>query len=78
MAEHSPTEGQQRAPGGAQVSIRIGTAVEFEAHVSTIGLLAAGVLMSGILLGSATIVLAANRNKGRSIPNLPESGVEAR
>jgi hypothetical protein len=54
---------QPEPPAGkaATVSIRIGERASFEAGITTTGLLAVGALVSGILLSSAVIVLAAGR-----------------
>ena len=51
----------------AKVSVRIGTHTTFDATITTAGLLSVGVLVSGILLSSAVIVLAAGL-KGRRKP----------
>lgn len=64
MADLSPLS-QRQAPAhaAAAVSIRIGQKVEFDARITSAGLLSIAVLMSGILLGSAVIVAAARRKK---------------
>jgi hypothetical protein len=63
VAEQSSAETPQHANSGAQVSMRMGKAIEIDAHITTLGLLAVGAMMSGILLGSAAIVLAARQNR---------------
>lgn len=51
----------------ADVSIRIGTRVKFDASVTSAGLLSVGALVSGILLSTAVVVVAAGR-KGTKSP----------
>lgn len=51
----------------ADVSIRIGTRVKFHASVTSAGLLSVGALVSGILLSTAVVVVAAGR-KGTKRP----------
>jgi hypothetical protein len=60
MIDHLSEEYAQRA-GDAQISVRIGKAIVWDARISAAGLLAVGALVSGALLGSAVIVLAAKR-----------------
>lgn len=54
---------EPRADKAAAVSIRLGERATFEAGITTTGLLAVGALVSGILLSSAMIVLAAGRRR---------------
>lgn len=51
----------------ADVSIRIGTRVTFDASVTSAGLLSIGALVTGILLSTAVVVVAAGR-KGTKSP----------
>jgi hypothetical protein len=56
----------------AEVSVKIGKSVTFDAGISAAGLLSLGALVSGILLSSAVIVSAGKRRSdpvGR--PRLP-------
>lgn len=55
---------EPRAGHAAMVSIRIGERAAFDAGITSTGLLAVGALVSGILLSSAVIVLAAGRRRG--------------
>ncbi len=55
----------------ARVSIRIGDRATFDARVTTAGLLSVGALVSGILLSSAVIVLAAGSKTPRRPPSQP-------
>ncbi|WP_404710793.1 hypothetical protein [Sphingomonas sp. MMS24-J13] len=54
---------EPRLGKAATVSIRIGERATFDAGISSTGLLAVAALVSGILLSSAVIVLAAGRRK---------------
>jgi hypothetical protein len=75
MAKHSRLpEHQHRQPCGVRIAVRFGKAVEFDARASTGSLFAIGALVSGALLCSATIVLAARRNGGPASPKLLDSG----
>ncbi len=56
----------------AKVSIRIGKRTTFDASVTTAGLLSVGALVSGILLSSAVIVVAAGRKATRPPLSLPD------
>ena len=63
MAETSLLPQHQIAPrDAASVSVRIGKSVELDARMTSAGLLSVGALVSGILLSTAVIVLAARRN----------------
>lgn len=55
-----------RAGGDAQISLRIGRTIVWDARISAAGLLAVGALVSGALLGSAVIVLAAKQARDPS------------
>lgn len=64
MADVSPLPQRQTpAHDAAAVSIRIGRKIEFDARITSAGLLSVAVLMSGILLGSAVIVAMARRKR---------------
>jgi hypothetical protein len=45
----------------ADVSLRIGKSIAFDARITSRGLLSVGALVSGILLSTAVIVVAAKR-----------------
>lgn len=57
-------------PGGtaAEVSIRIGSRATFDASITTAGLLSIAALVSGAILSSALIVVAAGRNRTKQRP----------
>jgi hypothetical protein len=58
------------APQGhaADVSIRMGKGIAFDASITAAGLLSVGALVSGILLSSAVIVFAAKRKGDAAAP----------
>lgn len=55
----------ERSTSGAHLTLEIGQALTLDARVTTSGLLSIGALVSGILLSSAVIVVAARQPRLR-------------
>ncbi len=67
-----PARNETRQTPAAKVSIRIGKRTTSDASMITAGLLSVGALVSGILLSSAVIVVAAGRKAARRPLALPD------